>query len=77
MVLPQPFAPTIIVSGDSNSMACSLSGENALMPLMASFSIWDMVAFVLRRRAGFGLNYGFSQLAALRRRAAAWFRALR
>jgi len=44
VVLPQPFAPTIIVNGDSNSMACSLSGEKARMPRMASFSIWDMVA---------------------------------
>ena len=45
VVFPHPFAPTIIVSGLSNSMACSLSGEKALMPRMASFSIWDMVAF--------------------------------
>jgi len=67
------LAPTIIVSGLSNSMACSRSGLKARMPLMANFSIWDMVAFVLRRRAGFGLNYGFSQLTALRRRLAAWF----
>ena len=51
VVLPQPFAPTIIVSGLSNSMACSLSGEKARMPRMASFSIWDMVAFGLCRRA--------------------------
>jgi len=43
-------------------MACSLSGLKARMPRIANFSIWDMVAFVLRRRAGFGLNYGFSQL---------------
>ena len=53
VVLPQPFAPTIIVSGLSNSMACSRSGEKARMPRMASFSIWDMVAFGLRRRAAF------------------------
>ena len=39
VVLPHPFAPTIIVNGDSNSMACSLSGEKARMPRMASFSI--------------------------------------
>jgi len=39
VVLPQPFAPTIIVNGDSNSMACSLSGLKARMPRMASFSI--------------------------------------
>ena len=44
VVLPQPFAPTIIVNGDSNSMACSRSGEKALIPRIASFSIWDMVA---------------------------------
>ena len=48
VVLPHPFAPTIIVNGDSNSMACSLSGEKARMPRMASFSIWDMVASSLR-----------------------------
>ena len=51
VVFPHPLAPTIIVSGLSNSMACSLSGEKALMPRMASFSIWDMVAFGLCRRA--------------------------
>ena len=44
VVLPQPFAPTIIVSGLSNSIACSRSGEKARMPLMASFSICDMIA---------------------------------
>ena len=53
VVFPHPLAPTIIVNGDSNSMACSLSGEKARMPRMASFSIWDMVAFGLRRRAAF------------------------
>ena len=53
VVFPHPLAPTIIVNGDSNSMACSRSGEKARMPRMASFSIWDMVAFGLRRRAAF------------------------
>ena len=54
VVLPHPFAPTIIVSGLSNSMACSLSGEKARMPLMANFSIWDM-ASLRRTRAALAL----------------------
>ena len=73
VVLPHPFAPTIIVNGDSNSIACSLSGLKARMPLIASFSIWDMVASSLRALRWLCLNYGFSQLTALRRRLAAWF----
>ena len=55
VVFPQPFAPTIMVRGDSNSMACSRSGLKARMPRMASFSIWDMVAlrwFCLNGSAG-------------------------
>ena len=51
VVLPQPFAPTIIVKGDSNSIACSLSGEKARMPRIANFSIWDMVAASCTRAA--------------------------
>ena len=57
VVFPHPLAPTIIVSGLSNSMACSLSGLKARMPLIASFSIWDMVAssFYARRWLWFKL----------------------
>ena len=44
------------------------------MPLIASFSIWDMVASSLRALRWLCLNYGFSQLAARRRRLAAWYR---
>ena len=70
VVLPQPFAPTIIVSGLSNSIACSLSGLKARMPLIASFSIWDMVAFGFyfyavrgdgSRRAGPRLCFAFKK----------------
>ena len=43
VVLPQPLAPTIIVSGVWNSMACSRSGLKARMPRMASFSMQAML----------------------------------
>ena len=56
VVLPQPFAPTIIVNGLSNSIACSLSGEKALMPRIANFSIWDMVAWFVSRAARLGVQ---------------------
>ena len=72
--LPTSIGPTIIVNGDSNSMACSLSGEKARMPRMASFSIWDMVASSLRRRARLCVRL-FSQLAEAGAAAAAPLRA--
>jgi hypothetical protein len=74
VVLPQPFAPTIIVNGDSNSIACSRSGEKARMPRIANFSIWDMVASSTCARGSAWRSKSFSLRLAQRRRVVGWLR---
>ena len=47
VVLPQPFAPTIIVRGKQNAITCSSSsGEKDLTPLMDNFEMDAMVYIV-------------------------------
>ena len=49
VVLPQPFSPTMTVSGLANLMSCASSGPKERMPRIDSASIDAMAG---RRRAG-------------------------